>query len=885
MNSMLSFLSLFHRVIVKDTLQNRFRTLLTLTGVALGIAVVVGVHLANERAIDSFNDSLGILNGRADLQISANGLDLDETLIGELAWVWDVGVMAAIVEGRLDLSAGQDPTNPLDLNDRPNRRPAGQGSVRLFGIDLLSDAPFRTYLLDGDTGQNRSELGMDIAREDFIDLLVEPNVVILPAVLADELGVTVGDAVSFLVSNRLQDFVVGAVLADAGIARAFDGKIVFMDIAAAQLTSNRVGRIDRIEILLDDPTTADTVAGRIRLQLPDSVVVYRPEDTQAETERMTRAFRYNLRALSYIALIVGMILIYNTMNIAVVRRRSEIGALRTLGTSRATIKWMFLIEAILFGVIGAGLGIGFGEILARVTGALVSQTISMLYIGTSSTSAAGGIDWIFYIEILILGGVLAAASGAGPALRATNISPVATLRKLGSGATPRSATFAGIAIICVGIGFSFAPAIGGFPFLGYVAGVAFIVGFGLLSPVLAKALLSAGRNVVTRLMPAEGRLAIQTIEGSLGRVVVAVISLAIAVAMLSSVAIMVASFRDTVVVWVDQTLEGDLYLRPAASGGDGGRNLLEAETVEILSSIPEIAAIDRFRAIGIDYDGFRAVLGAGEFQTLANHGRLLFMDGRRTSDVASRLIGADRVVVSEPFSVRHGIGLGDTIRLPTPKGTIPFEVESVFYDYSTEAGLIVMDRSTYISNFDDSGISNVAVYLQPGADANGVRTDIAARLPGVELRIATNQELRTQVLRVFDQTFQITYALELIALAVAMLGIANTLAALIIERRPELAMLRFIGAARSQIRRVIVLESGLIGVLGALIGLTLGVLLSLILVYVINFQSFGWTIQFTMPVGFLAQSLIVVLLATLVAGLYPASLALRMDPIEGIRAE
>ena len=873
---MLSFLRLFHRVIIKDTLHNRLRTLLTLTGVALGIAVVVGVHLANERAVDSFNDSLAIMNGQADLQISANGLDLDETLIGELAWVWDVGVMAAIVEGRLDVNIPQN---------QPNRSPFDRQSARLFGIDLLSDAPFRTYLLEEDSDADESELGMDITRDDFIDLLVTPNAVILPAALADQLAVGVGDTVRFLVSNRLQDFVVGAVLMDAGIARAFDGEIVFMDIAAAQWALNRVGRIDRIEVLLDDPSMADAVAARMRVQLPESVVVYRPEDTRAETERMTRAFRYNLRALSYIALIVGMILIYNTLNIAVVRRRSEIGALRTLGTSRATIKWMFLIEATLFGVVGAGLGIWLGELLARVSGALVSETMSMLYTGTSVASASGSMDWAFYIEMLALGGILAAASGAGPALRATKISPVETLRKPASRITSRSVTLGGGAAMVLGIAFSFAPAVGGFPFLGYVAGVCFIAGFGLLSPFLASALLGAGRGIVMRAMPAEGRLAIQTIEGSLGRVVVAVMSLAIAVAMLSSVAIMVASFRDTVVVWVDQTLEGDLYLRPAASGGDGGRNVLEAATVEALSSVAGIAAIDRFRAIGIEYDGFPAVLGAGEFLTLGNHSRLLFMDGRATSDVATRLVGEDRVVVSEPFSVRHGIREGDTIPLPTPAGMQPFEVESVFYDYSTEGGLVVMDRSTYISKFDDRAVSNVAVYLDPGADADVVRADIAARLPGVQLRIATNGELRGQVLRVFDQTFQVTYALELIALAMAMLGIANTLAALIIERRPELAMLHFIGAARSQIRRIIVLESGLIGVLGAVIGLGLGVVLSLLLVYVINFQSFGWTIQFTMPVGFLAQSLVVVLLATIVAGLYPASLALRMDPIEGIRAE
>ena len=736
-----SFFRIFHRMILRDLIGNPVRTLLTLTGVALGIAVVVAVHLANDRAIGSFNDSLRILNGRADLQIAANGLDLDENLVGKLSWVWDVGVMTAIIEGRIDLEI-------------PSDTPFRGESLRLFGMDLLSDAPFRTYMVTEDG----RDLGLDITREDFIDLLVQPDAVIIPAVLADEWGVAVGDTVSFLIANRLREFTVGAILTDEGIARAFNGKIVFMDIAAAQLALGRLGKIDRIEVLLEDSSRADIVAERIRIQLPESVVVYRPEDTTGETEKLTRAFRYNLTALSYIALVVGMVLIYNTLNIAIVRRRGEIGAMRTLGMSRQTIKWMFLIEATMFGVFGAVLGIWAGEFLATASGALVSRTISMLYTGTPAGTGTDGVDIVLYIEMLLLGGFLAAVSGTGPALRATTISPVETLREGRSGEMKdtRRWTVAGIAILALGTALSFAPPIGGFPFLGYAAGILFIAGFGLLSPILARALLGAVRGTVTRVLPAEGRLAVQTIEGSLNRVVVAVMSLAIAMAMLASVVIMVASFRDTVVVWVDQTLEGDLYVRPAVSGGDGGRNVLESETLDVLGTIPEIAAIDRFRAIGIEYGGFPAFLGAGEFQTISEYSRLLFVDGRETAEVAERLIGSDRVVVSEPFAVRHDVRAGDTILLPTPTGMEPFGVEAVFYDYSSEGGLLVMDRGTYLAKFDDESVSSVAVYLEPGADAEAVRADIAGRLLGVELRIATNGELRTQVLRVFDQTFEVT---------------------------------------------------------------------------------------------------------------------------------
>ena len=251
-------------------METPLRTLLTLTGVALGIAVVVAVHLANDRAIGSFNDSLRILNGRPDLQIAANGLDLDENLVGELSWVWDVGVMTAIIEGRIHLEI-------------PSDTPFRGESLRLFGVDLLSDAPFRTYMLT----EGGRDLGGDIAREDFIDLLVEPDAVIIPArPWRMSWNVAVGDTVSFLIANRFREFTLGAVLTDEGIARAFDGKIVFMDIAAAQLVFGRLGKIDRIEVLLEDSSMADAVAERIHIQLPESVVVYRPEDTTGETEKV-----------------------------------------------------------------------------------------------------------------------------------------------------------------------------------------------------------------------------------------------------------------------------------------------------------------------------------------------------------------------------------------------------------------------------------------------------------------------------------------------------------------------------------------------------------------------------------------------------------------------
>src|SRR5262249_47746320 len=259
--------------------------------------------------------------------------------------------------------------------------------------------------------------------------------------------------------------------------------------------------------------------------------------------------------------------------------------------------------------------------------------------------------------------------------------------------------------------------------------------------------------------------------------------------------------------------------------------------------------------------------------------------GRSAAAVAPRMLNQNRVIVSEPFAVKQHLGKGDMVILPSAEGVQSFEIEAVYYDYSNDRGLIIMDRSTYLRLFHDTSVTNIAIYLKPGADGLQARQDIASTLPDVQLRVVTNADLKRQVLLAFEQTFQVTYALEAIAMIVAILGITNTLSALILERRPEFAMLRFLGADSRQLRNVVLLESGLIGVVGAALGLTLGIAMSMVLVFVINKQSFGWTIQFVLPGWFFAQSLSTILLATVIAGLYPAALAKSIDPIQGIRTE
>ena len=865
------FLRLFQSLILRDLWMHRTRTLLAVAGVAVGIAAVVGVRLANTRAIDSFGDSLRLLGGRADLQISANGLPIDEQLIGELAWVWEHGSMSPLVQGRTRIATTDTVASSI-------------GTIQVFGIDLLSEAGFRQYIVgDG------SNLALDTTPRSFIDLLLDPRKVIVPQTLARRLNIATGSTLSLLIADRQEELEVGALLGDRDVARAFGGNILFMDIAAAQLLFGQIGRLDRIDILLDDPSELQTVEARIREQLPPTTIVHRPEDSVTQSDRMLRAFRYNLNALGYVALIVGIILIHNTVSIAVVRRQSEIGTLRALGTTRWTIGGMFLAEALLFGILGAGLGFALGGLLAQGAEALVSETVESLYTGLPSGFAGNGMDLDLLLEMLVLGGAMAIFSGAGPALGATEVSPVASLRSRMLAFQPRRShrnmATAGLVVVLGGTLLSLGPPLNGFPVLGYAAVLCFIGGLALLTPILARALLRLVGPPVRRMFGVEGRLAVRTTESGLGRLVIAVVSLMIAVSMLVSVATMVSSFRNTVVTWTNQSLRADLYVRAAAAGQNDWGNPLGSTTVATIDRLDEVAAVDRFQATSIDFRGQPATLAAGDFHVLEQHGNLLFAENRSISDVAPRLIDQDRVIISEPLALRHNIKVAERLQLPTRDGTRLFVVEAIYYDYSSDHGLIVMDRRTYLRHFSDERVNSLSIYLKPGADVTRARMRIAQELPGAKLRISANSELKRQVLRVFDQTFQVTYALEVIAIIVAILGIANTLAALILERRAEIAILRIVGADRFQIRKMVLLESALTGVLGTALGCALGMALSFVLIYVINRQSFGWTIQFGLPAGFLAASLALLLFATLAAGLYPALLATRMDPAQAVRAE
>jgi putative ABC transport system permease protein len=412
-----------------------------------------------------------------------------------------------------------------------------------------------------------------------------------------------------------------------------------------------------------------------------------------------------------------------------------------------------------------------------------------------------------------------------------------------------------------------------------------IVASALAIPALVDATMLLFSHLLGKIFGVEATLASRSLSASLRRTSVLVGALSTAIAMMTAVGIMVGSFRQTVLLWMGDQLPADLYLRPAGDAAADRHPTLSPELADKIAVLPGVAAIDRLREYEISYEGMPAQLGSVELRVLRSYHKADFLSGRSTSDVLAELRDANAVILSEPFANKHRIRRGDTITLPLGDTKAAFRVADVFYDYSSERGGILMDRNTALRYLPDPAPSNLAIYVSPGVPLETVRAEIEQAAAGHRVLIFSNRDLRGEALRIFDRTFAITYALEAVAVIVAVMGVAGALLALVIDRRRELGLLRFLGAASGQVRKLIMVEAGLLGLLATFAGVALGFALSLILVFVINKQSFGWTIRFHWPVAVILSALAVVYAATVLAGLYPANVAVRLNPIEVVHEE
>lgn len=861
------------------------RTLLTLAGVALGVAVSIAIRHANVDVLRSFEASVITVSGRATLQVSGGELGLDERIIERLRKHPRVTSATPVIQATARVRGG----------------PHAGESVMILGLDLLEAGDlkgFRVTSAETDSG---------------LDGLLSSDTLFLGDRLAKEWGVEAGSPLTLAMGTRDHQVMVRGMIEPAGAMSSMWSRMGVMDIAAVQARFDLVGRLDRIDLITEPGASIDGIARDIGAMLPPGVTVARPTRRNEQVERMVRAFQLNLAMLSAMGLLVGLFLVYNTVSFSVIQRRREIGMLNALGMPRRGISAVFLGEAAMIGAIGGVIGGWNGVLLARSLLSLVSRTISDLYvpIGPSDTGSTAGFWGLFSVpgsillEGALLGMTVAMVGALGPSLDASRTAPV---RALAPGDYEATHTTRAWSLVRVGMLFlaaagllSLPGPVAGVPLFGYAAALCLLTGLSCLAApllrVLGHQLSRSGaprrlRSSRAGRLGALAQLAGEQLARAPGRNAVTISAMMVGIAIMVGVGTMIGSFRQTVQVWIDQTVMADLIVASTAwlEGNESGllAKRIPLSWGDLVASIPGVAAVDTYRELTIELDGQPVALVSRDLRLHAERSRYLFVSGD-SAETLKRTVASEGVVVSEVLARTHHLSAGGWLRLPTPSGEQAFRIHGVFYDYATDGGKIVMDRRLYRGLWQDETTTVLPVYVEEDADLEAVRRRIDEVIRGVASAshpaIISNRELKQEILSIFDRTFAVTYALQFIAVAIAALGIVNTLVTSVLERQRELATLRSIGASAAQIRGLVLCESMYLGIFGGLLGVAAGLLLSVLLIEVINKQSFGWTIRMTVSFGILAKAVLLASVAALVGGYLPARWAARQRIADGLRYE
>jgi putative ABC transport system permease protein len=822
-----------------------------LLGIALGVAVAIAIDVANESSRRAFQFSTEAIIGRATHQIRGGPSGIPEAIYHQIRVDLGFRSSAPLVEGI---------GSAVDFNGEP---------LQILGVDPLSEAPFRNYLQEA-----------PYLLSGFERFYIDPSSVIISRAFAERHSLNPGDTLRIQTNDKLETLRVLAILnpREGQVNAALDN-LLLMDIASAQELTGTLGTLSRIDLVITEDQAED-----LRRLLPVTLQLKHASEQASTVAQLTSAFELNLTALSLLALVVGMFMIYNTMMFSVVQRRTSLGTLRVLGVTGIEIFTLVLLESVIVGMIGSALGIAMGYGLGRGAVQLVSQTINDLYFVVTVR------EIVFNAEMLIKGmaiGILAAVIAAAlPAAEAARVPAVTVLQRskfeIGfKNIIPRISAL-GLLIVggSVGLLFLFSdslPANFGALFL-LVLGIAFFV------PWTVRKMIKLFSPIFSKLWGLNARIAARRVVGSLSRTGIAIAALMIALAVTIGVSIMISSFRSTVENWLDITLQADLYISTPSFGGTRPNASLSPDLADRVAVIQGVATVETFRAVIAESPLGAVQLSIADGKRERDEGIYRFASGT-ASEVWGDVVQGS-VIVSEPFANRYDIpSKGGEVTLYTDRGPQTFPVVAVYYDYSSDRGAVLMSDTVYREYWDDRSISSIAAYIANDADIETVASEIRDSLNGTGLSVQANRTIREQALQIFDRTFAITASLRVLTVLVAFIGVLSSLLALLLERRRERATMVALGMEPGDVLRAALIESGLIGATAGLISWPTGVLMALVLIYVINLRSFGWTINLQIDPWIFIQSLMIGVVAAMLASIYPIVKQMRAPIADSLRQE
>ena len=835
------------------------QSLFFIVGVSIGVAMIIAIDLANSSANRAFTLSTDAVVGKATHQIVGGPSGVEEGVYLRIRRELGYRNSAPIIEGYVKVKS---------LDGQP---------MRLLGVESFAERPFREELGTAKmTGLNQTS---------FSAFMAEPNTALIGANVSDEYRLAIGESLEIQVGSYHHKLRIVDVIAseDRRIRRSLKDLLV-TDIATAQEVFDRIGKLERIDLILPDDPSNTVALKRIESVLPPGARIESSDARRGAVIEMTKAFRLNLTALSLLALVVGMFLIYNTVSFSVIQRRAVIGRLRAIGMTRREVFAMILAEAAVLGVAGALLGVGLGIVLSRGAIGMVTTSINDLFFVSNVSEI--DITSLTLLKGVLLGIVAAAIGALIPAYEATRVSPVSTLQRSAIESRTRRSlrwiSIGGVAALSLGASMLLPEWHLGLTFLGVLA---VLVGVALLTPAFMRGCAAlAGTRWLRRRLPILGNMAIRDIDRALSRTSTAVAALMIAVSVIVGVSVMIGSFRMTVERWLTDLLGADIFISPPAIANSQMGSRLDPDALKLFETFPGIAQVATARSVEVDADGMGRITLSAITRDIAGEKRH-YKSAVGNHAETWNAFQAGGLIVNEPLATRYQRSIGDTIILLTDKGENPFEIVGVAYDYDVRPGVMMSD-AVYRSYWDDPHLSSAALFVKLGVDVDEKIVELKSVLAGkLDLIIRSNRALRANALGVFDRTFSIFVALQMLSAVVAFIGVLSALMSLQLERTREIGALRSIGITRGQLAKLTLLETGLMGAIAGVIAMPTGLVLATILIYIINLRSFGWTLQMQLQPSQFSLAFVVALISALLASIYPAWRMGQMQPAEALRTE
>jgi putative ABC transport system permease protein len=829
------------------------RIALTLACIALGVALAGAVHTVHTSALAEIDRAARALAGAADIEIRGPRNGFDDALFARVAARAEVAAASPV----LDMEAA--------LRGR-------DGTLRILGID-----PFRAVRLQPAFVASAASTGSGRAAE----LLDENALWLSPAAMA-RLGLGKDDRLRLAAGSGEREYRVAGAL--PGLQAG--GDLAVLDIAAAQAHFGRVGVISRIDLRLRPGVDETRFREELARMLPPGVVAAGAASVSGRAAAISRAYRVNLDALALVALATGAFLVFSTLALQAARRRQEFALLRALGVTRKGLAALLALEGAVIGAVGAAIGTALGLAGSRALLRRSGADLGAGFFGDHGGVFAPepwGLAGIALIGILMsMGGALWVARAVGR----IEIADALRDRAVDLPHDSRRSAVAAILLFAAGVPLLYAAPVGGLPLAGYGA-----IALWLAASVVSVAPLC--RAILGRIVPrrnAVTALALAQVRHLPGHLAASVAGIVVSASLCIAMAIMVHSFRVSLDEWLHGVVGADLYVRAAREGETGYFTLEEQRRI---AALPQVRAIETLRfdrlVIGQGAEPLTLVARPIDARILAGFRAECIAPGAGPRPVAecldSRLIGGDTPVwISEAARDLHGWKPGERIELPIAARATPVRIAGLIRDYARTWGAVLMPIEDYRRITGDTRSNDLALHLAAGADTSATQEAIRAALPEARgLAMEDAGEIRRRSLEIFDRSFAVTYALEAIAIVIGLAGITSSFAALAWSRRREFGVLRFLGLTRREILAMLALEGAATGALGAAIGLASGAAISIVLVRVVNRQSFHWSMEVHWPLAALAALMVGIVAACAIGARVSAALAVRHEAVLAVK--